>query len=275
MRISVLGCGWLGFPLAQHLISEGFTVKGSTTTHAKLKLIQQAGAEACLLHLPESLDSESPEVTSFFETDILFLNIPPSRGSSNESDTYPGLIKRIANKAVDAGISWIIFASSTSVYSERGGLTTEEEAEKGKASRPSGESVLEAEEAVITSGIDYTILRFGGLYGYGRHPVKYLSGKKDLNGASKPVNLVHQLDCIRAVDEVIRQKKRNEIYNVVSDGHPPRKEFYESAARHFGMPLPQFKTENKNPDYRVVSNAKLKRDLGFEFTYPNPMDHTP
>lgn len=275
MRISVLGCGWLGFPLAQHLVSEGYTVKGSTTTPDKVKLIKQAGIEACLLQLPEDLESDSPETESFLDTDILFLNIPPSRGREHEPDSYPRLIKRIAHKAVEAGVSWIIFASSTSVYSNNGGLTSEDEAVQGKASRPSGEAVLEAEEVIKFAGTDYTILRFGGLYGYGRHPVKYLSGKRDLNGASKPVNLVHQLDCIRTVNEVISQKKRNEIYNVVSDGHPPRKEFYESAARYFNMPLPHFRKESEKSDYRIVSNAKLKRDLGFEFTYPNPMDHTP
>jgi 3-hydroxyisobutyrate dehydrogenase-like beta-hydroxyacid dehydrogenase len=30
-KISILGCGWLGFPLAKALLKDGFTVKGSTT----------------------------------------------------------------------------------------------------------------------------------------------------------------------------------------------------------------------------------------------------
>ena len=34
--ISILGCGWLGHPLAKFLISENFIVKGSTTTISKL-----------------------------------------------------------------------------------------------------------------------------------------------------------------------------------------------------------------------------------------------
>jgi nucleoside-diphosphate-sugar epimerase len=275
MRLSVLGCGWLGFPLAQHFISEGFSVKGSTTSPDKLKLMQQAGIEAFLLNLPADLAENTGRVSEFFDTDVLFLNIPPSRGNRDKLVEYPALIEKIARYASEKNVSWVIFASSTSVYSDMGGITSEDEAKKGMASRPSGEAVLEAEERLKNSGIDYTILRFGGLYGYGRHPVNYLSGKKDLEGASKPVNLVHQLDCIRAVDEVIRQKKRNEIYNVVSDGHPPRKEFYQSAAQHFGLQLPHFRENEESADYRIVSNSKLKQDLGFEFTYPNPMDHTP
>jgi 3-hydroxyisobutyrate dehydrogenase-like beta-hydroxyacid dehydrogenase len=30
--ISILGCGWLGVPLAKHLIQKGFSVKGSVTS---------------------------------------------------------------------------------------------------------------------------------------------------------------------------------------------------------------------------------------------------
>jgi nucleoside-diphosphate-sugar epimerase len=273
MKISVLGCGWLGFPLAQYLLREGYEVKGSTTTKDKVVLLKQAGIEAHKIQIPSTLDDSDSK--AFWDTDILILNIPPERGSENIDKDYPALINQIVDKAVRSGISWIIFASSTSVYSETGGLTSENQTEKGKASRPSGEAVLEAENVIKNSGMDFTILRFGGLYGYDRHPVKYLSGKKNLGDPEKTVNLVHQVDCIKAVHEVVRQNSRNEIFNVVSDGHPPRKEFYQSAASHFNMPLPEFKKETSNKNYRIVSNRKLKETLDFSFTYPNPMDHTP
>ena len=35
-KIAVLGCGWLGLPLAKKLHSIGHTIKGSTTTKEKL-----------------------------------------------------------------------------------------------------------------------------------------------------------------------------------------------------------------------------------------------
>ena len=34
-NVSVLGCGWLGMPLAISLLDEGYSVKGSTTTEKK------------------------------------------------------------------------------------------------------------------------------------------------------------------------------------------------------------------------------------------------
>ncbi len=258
--------------MAQNLLRKGFTVKGSTTSVKKLKEIKQTGIQAHLIELPKQLEDE--ESKSFWSADILFLNIPPGRGIKDVEKDYPKLIQKVADKAEREHIKWIIFASSTSVYSPFGGITKEEDAEPGNAARPSGEAVLKAEDILKKSGLDVTIIRFGGLYGYGRHPVKYLAGKKGLSDAAKPVNLIHQTDCLNIVSEIIRLDKKNEIYNAVSDGHPPRKEFYKSAAQHFNLPEPEFTSQEK-ADYRVVSNDKLKKELEYTFSYPNPMDHTP
>ena len=42
-KISILGCGWLGFPLAKALLSKGLSVKGSTTSSEKLATLEKAG----------------------------------------------------------------------------------------------------------------------------------------------------------------------------------------------------------------------------------------
>ena len=48
--VSVIGCGWLGFPLAKLLINKGFSVKGSTTQQEKISLLENAGIEAYLFN---------------------------------------------------------------------------------------------------------------------------------------------------------------------------------------------------------------------------------
>ena len=35
MKISIIGLGWLGLPLADHLIEQGYQVLGSTTSKEK------------------------------------------------------------------------------------------------------------------------------------------------------------------------------------------------------------------------------------------------
>ena len=272
MKISVLGCGWLGFPLAQHLLNQGHSIKGSTTSNDKISILSQADIEPYLLSLPDDIDSD--KLNPFLESDILFLNIPPARGDKNVTESYPSLIKSIADKVAASSIKWVIFASSTSVYNSNGGFTEESDAKPGSAARPSGEAVLKAEEILQNnSSFTSTIIRFGGLYGYERHPVRYLAGKKNMKEPAKPINLIHQDDCIRIIEAIIKQDKQNEIYNAVSDGHPPRQEFYRASAIHFGLEPPEF-DDGPTASDRVVSNRKLKEELDYRFRYPNPLDHT-
>ena len=273
MRISILGCGWLGFPLAQRLLSEGFDVKGSTTSKDKLPLLSQAGIDAYHLILPDGIEDKSS--AKFWNSDLLFLNIPPNRKNKQVEKDYPELIQKVLKRVESSSISAVHFASSTSVYSDSGGITVEEDAKKGSASRKTGVALLLAEEMIQQHSAEFVIYRFGGLYGYDRHPVRYLAGKTELSDPLKPVNLIHQTDCVNVIHQAIKQQKKNEIYNVVSDGHPPRKPFYQSAAKRFDLKPPKFKDEKIAKDYRIVSNEKLKNDLGYSFTYPNPLDHTP
>jgi nucleoside-diphosphate-sugar epimerase len=270
MNISILGCGWLGLPLAQHLVGKGFAVKGSTTSADKLKQFKGTSIEPFIIRIDGDGFSENDD--SFWDADILFVNIPPGRGKDDVFDRYPSQVQHIADKASEHKIGWLIFASSTSVYSSYGGLTTEEQTDP---ETDSGKALVEVEKNLQTNkDFDTTIIRFGGLYGYDRHPVNYLAGRKNISQGNKPVNLIHQDDCIRIIAAVIDQKVRNEVFNAVSDGHPPKREFYQTAAEHYRLPKPEFEKDSRT-DYRVVSNQKLKETLNFEFSYPNPMDHTP
>lgn len=273
MNISILGCGWLGFPLGLHLQRQGHLIKGSTTTGKKLNVLSSNGITPYLINIQEEILCDA--CSSFWDCDVLFINIPPGRKQADVLTRYPAQVKTVLEKAGEKDIGWIIFASSTSVYSTFGGLVREEDVAPDQISSDSGRAIFECETILKNcSGPDATIIRFGGLYGYERHPVRYLAGRKNMDRANKPINLIHRDDCIEIVSEFIRQKARGETFNAVSDGHPPRCEFYKSAARHFGLPEPTF-TKDTNSNYTIVSNQKLKESLGYEFIYPNPMDHTP
>jgi nucleoside-diphosphate-sugar epimerase len=64
-RISILGCGWLGFPLGIRLLERDHFVRGSTTTKDKIPLLEEAGIEP--YHI-QQLDPRisGDDVTSFF-----------------------------------------------------------------------------------------------------------------------------------------------------------------------------------------------------------------
>ncbi|GAB3814760.1 hypothetical protein GCM10028895_08160 [Pontibacter rugosus] len=57
--VSIMGCGWLGLPLAEQLVKQGYTVKGSTTTAAKQALLEEKNIQPYLLNLAdEQVDEE-------------------------------------------------------------------------------------------------------------------------------------------------------------------------------------------------------------------------
>lgn len=75
--ITILGCGWLGLPLAEALIKAGYHVKGSTTQEDHLETLRDAGIEPYLVELDPEVNGE--EITDFLHSDILVINIPPER----------------------------------------------------------------------------------------------------------------------------------------------------------------------------------------------------
>ncbi|PCH61795.1 MAG: hypothetical protein COC19_04240 [SAR86 cluster bacterium] len=52
-EISLLGCGWLGFPLAINLTRKGYNVKGSTTSESKLAKLKSNGIIPFCIHLSQ------------------------------------------------------------------------------------------------------------------------------------------------------------------------------------------------------------------------------
>ncbi len=75
-KISVIGCGWLGFPLAEYLVREEFIVKGSTTSNDKLELLKKHQIEGYLVNLNET--EISGDYSDFLaDSKTLIVNIPP------------------------------------------------------------------------------------------------------------------------------------------------------------------------------------------------------
>lgn len=270
MDISILGCGWLGLPLAEHLRDHGFNVKGSTTSPDKLDLLSGKEITPFLISLEPDLKCNDCE--EFWNSDILVLNIPPDRGRDNVKDFHLKQIETVIDQLHHSGIKFVIFVSSTSVYPSRAGIVSEKDTCEGKAARPSGNALLRAENMLLKqSDFKTTVIRFGGLYGHNRHPAKYLAGKKNLDKGNAPVNLIHQADCVGIIHKIVEEEVTSEIFNGVSDGHPPKKMYYPAAAEALELEPPTF-IEDSSKDYKVVSNRKLKQTLNYDFTYPNPMD---
>lgn len=265
--ISILGCGWLGLPLAKHLIQQyGWQVNGSTTASAKISLLENAGIRPFLIDGRPNLHGQN--ISSFFQSDVLFLNIPFKRNLINPS-FYQEQIESVIQYILPSSIKFVIFASSTAVYPDNLELASEDKV--FLADNPRGRVLLDIEKTLLSNNFfDATIIRFAGLYGPQRELGRFLAGKKELRNGFKPVNLIHLDDCIGIVSEVIQKNIRKQILNACSDKHPLRKELYAQAALKMGLTAPHFKDEPQK-SYKIVTNEKIKRILHYQFKYSDPV----
>lgn len=261
--ISILGCGWLGLPLAKHLIQKKFKIRGSTTSGSKISQLEAAGIEAFVISLlPESISGDFE--TFLQKSKTLIIDIPPKlRGENSES--FVEKIKTFVQKGVvNSEIENVLFISSTSVYGDDAVTVTEETLEK--PTTQSGKELLETEHFLQQqTTFKTTILRFGGLTGETRNPAKSLAEKKNITSPEAPINLIHQEDCIAIITEIIEQNLWGEKLNAVAPYHPSRKDYYCEKAEQLSLPLPEF--EENNASGKIIDSSKLIEKLKYKFIH--------
>lgn len=271
MKISILGCGWLGFPLAKKLIEIGFEVKGSTTSENKLAILKSNKIAPYLLKLSETKISDS--VTEFlYNSEILIINIPPGLRKTTEATsekTFVAKIKNLIPFIENSTIKKVLFISSTSVYADTASISTVTEESILNPDTESGKQLVEVENLFLNnSHFTSTIIRFGGLIGEDRNPINMLSGKTNIANPEAPINLIHQEDCIGIICEMLNQVQhdniRNEVFNAVAPLHPTRKDYYTEKAKQLHLIAPLF-NENETNIGKIVSSEKLETILGYKF----------
>ncbi len=265
-NISILGCGWFGLALAKKLIGLGYSVKGSTTSEAKLATLQGENIQAYLVNFTaEAIIADE----SFFEADTLFICIPPKRNSTELND-YPQKIKSILAVAKDKS-KHIILISSTSVYGDEN--KTVNENSETNPDTDSGKVVLAAE--MLFKELfpkNYTIIRFAGLIGPDRNPGRFFAGKSNVPNGLAPVNLIHQTDAVGIAVKILEKQAFGRIYNSCSPNHPAKMDFYTHAAKTSGLELPHFIAEKKV--WKIVESLNLPDFLGYEFDPSTPLSVT-
>ncbi len=263
--VSVIGCGWLGLPLAERLVAEDYTVKGSTTSVEKLPLLRNKGVNAYQLQLnPGPIG----DLMALLQADTLLINMPPKAGKMGD-DFHPQQIQHLTEAVRQSSVKHIIYVSSTSVYPELSRMVVEENVTAEEES--AAPALLRAEEFVQKLGPErtVTILRCGGLMGYDRIPGKYIAGRTVDSGAV-PVNYLHRDDAIGILLSLI-EHSRTGIFNAVAPEHPTREAIYRKSCADFGYELPSFIQPSKPVPYKVVSPDKLIQATQYRFQYPDPL----
>lgn len=265
--VSILGCGWLGLPLAKSLVRSGCCVRGSTTTEDKIPILQKEGIEPFLLKCLPELSGDRLEM--FFKSEVLVITLP-FRRDFQDPKVYLEQIRSIITQTAGSSVRFVIFTSSTSVYPANNAMAIEDN--PTLPDNPRSHVLLEAEALLKDNHhFDTTVVRFAGMYDSGERKLgRFLSNRRELESGLNPVNLIHRDDCVLILEEIIRKNVRNEIFNACSDGHPARKDLYSKIALTRGFPPPVFSAEDA-PHGKLVSNDKLKTRLDYRFRHPDPI----
>ena len=264
--ISLLGCGWLGFPLALNLISRGFNVKGSTTSPEKLPVLKASGIVPMLVQFDQS--QPEPDLTELLDGDILIVTVPPGRRTADGPDNYKRMGEILTEQVPGSSISKLIFISSTSVYSDSNSVLTE--ISEISPQTASAKVIAEIEKSLLALPIQVIILRLAGLFGPGRSPGRFFSGKTNIPNGLAPVNMIHQEEVVSLINSLIDSDSAKGIYIGSTPSHPTKEEFYTLAAHIDKLPEPDFIPEKLS--WKIVNSERVENELGFSFKFPNLID---
>ena len=269
MKISILGCGWLGMPLGKFLVEKGHIVKGSITSEEKMPLLSNVGIEPFMIKFSPQMEvtfhtNTYNSISQFLDSDILIVCIPPRAGKYGE-DFHVQQIESLIENLSTSSIKSIIYTSSTSIYAELNReMTEDDEVNENHA-------LIKVENLLKTLPQKVTILRCGGLMGENRIPAKYFAGKS-INTGKIPVNYVHQDDIIQIITMILEKGFWNETFNVVTPEHPVREEVYLKNCADLSFEKPVFEESKEQIPYKIISPQKLILRTGYEFKYCNPLE---
>lgn len=250
--ISILGSGWLGLPLIRHFTSQHLRVASSTRQLSRFPQIEAAGGIAFLI----DIDKQN-HWAAFFQADTMIINI-----TSKNLNGFQNLVKQIA----DAPVKQVLLVSSSSVYQNLQRQVTEDEG----AENPN--SILFQIEQLFQQQSQFktTILRCSGLIDSRRHPGNFFRHGRQVQQPDAPVNLIHLDDVIGIIEAIIRQRAWGQIFNASADTHPSKRQFYSYARRLLAQPPPDF-AHSSSDAYKIVSNRKVRQQLGYQFRHPDLM----
>jgi 2-alkyl-3-oxoalkanoate reductase len=303
VRVFVAGAtGVLGTRLVPLLVERGHEVTGMTRSPEKAGAVRAAGAEPAIADALDSTATAAAVERARPEVVVHELTALPAAINYRKVDRDFALTNRLRTEGTDnllgaaraSGARRFVAQSFAGwPYARLGGLVKTEEDPIDPDPPPGLRTTLDAirhlEAAVLgTEGIEGLVLRYGGFYGPGTSVGKGGSVTEDVRRRRIPLvgdaggvwSFVHIDDAARATVAAIERGEPG-TYNIVDDDPAPVSEWLPGLASALGAKpprrVPAFLARlavGKHgvvmmTDARGASNAKAKRDLGWELEYPS------
>jgi nucleoside-diphosphate-sugar epimerase len=300
MRVFVAGgTGVIGRRLVPQLVARGHQVTATTTNPGKLGLLERLGADGVVM---DGLDAMSVgEAVAAVRPDAIvhqMTGISPAHAGKPDMkhfDRWFAATNRLRTEGTDhllaaaeaTGVSHFIAQSYASWNGIRKGgwVKTEEDPldpMEGTAAHAGMEAIRHVEDVVHRAG--GAILRYGGLYGPGATDDQVELVRKRrfplVGGGTGYTSWVHLDDAASATVLAVEQQARG-VFNIVDDEPAPAGEWLPYLAACAGakppMRVPKWLARplagevvvTMMTEGRGFSNAKARRELGWELRYPS------
>ena len=294
MRVFVAGgSGVIGRRLVPQLVARGHQVTATTTNAGKVGLLEQLGAKGVVM---DGLDAASvgqavaaarPEVIVNQMTALSVAHA--GKPNPRRADRFFAATNRLRSEGIDhllaaaeaTDVSHFVTQGHASMNGIRQGgwVKTEEDPLEVLAGT---RAINHLEGAVVQAG--GAVLRYGGFYGPGAWEDQLALVRKRLfplvGGGTGYVSWVHVDDAASATVLAVEQKAEG-VFNIVDDDPAPISEWLPYLAelvgakpprripRWLARPVAGEMAVGIMTEGRGFSNAKAKRELGWQLRYPS------
>ncbi len=270
MKVTIIGCGYVGSAVARLWHEAGNQVTVTTTTPDKKPQLKAIASEVALLTGNNITDLK--QVVA--DRDVVLLSVGAKQ---RNPETYRQTYLQTAQNVVAAiratsGVQQLIYTSSYGILGNKNGDIIDETTSVNPVNE-GGEIMYQTEQVLLSvpkTEFKTCVFRLSGIYGKGRELIKIF---KSRSGTTQPgtgedyTNWVHLDDIVRAID-FARKKQLQGIYNLTSDEVLTTKEFFQNLFQAHNLPLINWDSQKPStrPYNMKLSNQKLK-DTGFKLTH--------
>jgi nucleoside-diphosphate-sugar epimerase len=287
------GTGVIGRRLVPQLVARGHQVTATTTSPAKLGLLEQLGADAVVMDglnavsVGEAVAKARPDTIVHEMTALSVAHA--GKPNLRKADRFFATTNRLRSEGIDnllaaaeaTGVSHVVAQGHASMNGIRKGgwvKTEEDPLEVIDGTR----AINHLEYVVVRAG--GAVLRYGGFYGPGANDDQIKLVLKRVfplvGGGTGHISWVHIDDAASATVLAVEQQATG-VFNIVDDEPAPISEWLPYLAECAGAKPPRRVPKwlarllagemvvGMMTEGRGFSNAKARRELGWELRYPS------
>lgn len=270
----VVGCGDLGGGVAEIAVARGWRVCGvrrSGTVPAGVERIVADVTDPATL---TPLAALRPDL-------VLVVMTPGGFTDAHYLRSYVDGLRHLLQVIDRSALRHLLWVSSTGVYHQDDGSVVDEHSPT-EPTGFSGRRLLEAEQLLDQSGIAYSCIRFGGIYGPGRDRLlrQLRDGRCTRAEPVRYSNRIHRDDCVGALDFLLQRaaagRALDPLYVGVDAEPAPIAQVEQWFATYLGIDYTALTAGDGElrGGNRCCSSSRLQA-LGYRFRYPTYREGLP